>query len=50
MSSNSVPLVFVTSSVCGRKSFGGGRRPALHEASLGVADEAVDVDVDGLVD
>lgn len=34
MSSNSVPLVAVTSSVCGRRSFGGGRRPFFQEASF----------------
>lgn len=33
MSSNSVPLVAVTSSVWGRISFGGGRRPALQDES-----------------
>ena len=34
ISSNSTPLVAVTSSVCGRASFGGGRRPAFHDESL----------------
>ena len=34
ISSNSRPLVAVTSSVCGRTSFGGGRRPTFHESLL----------------
>jgi len=34
ISSNSRPLVAVTSSVCGRTSFGGGRRPTFHDESL----------------
>lgn len=43
MSSNSMPLVAVTSSVCGRVSFGGGRRVDFQE-SLGVdGEEAEDV-------
>ena len=33
ISSNSVPFVAVTSSVCGRMSFGGGLSPAFQDAS-----------------
>lgn len=36
MSSNSRPLVAVTSSVCGRESLGGGRRPVFQAESWGV--------------
>lgn len=48
MSSNSRPLVAVTSSVCGLASFGGGRSPAFQDKSLVLAVER-ELDEDGLV-
>lgn len=48
MSSNSRPLVAVTSSVCGLASFGGGRSPAFQDKSMLLVVER-ELDEDGLV-